>query len=54
MENSRMVKERWLEAFLEQQKEKYTCLEFGGIISIHDAECSECQYKIRKDYGIVH
>ena len=28
MENSRMVKERGLEAFLEQQKEKYTCLEY--------------------------
>ena len=35
-----------LDAFLKQQKEKYTCPECGGIISIHDAECSECQYKM--------
>lgn len=33
-----MVKERGLDAFLKQQKEKYTCPECGGIISIHDAE----------------
>ena len=24
---------------------KYTCLKCGGIISIHDRECSECQEK---------
>ena len=32
--------------FMIMQKEKYTCLKCGGIISIHDRECSECQEKI--------
>ena len=46
MGNSQMVKEQGMAGFLAQQKEKYTCPECGGIISIHDAECSECQYKL--------
>ena len=46
MGNSQMVKEQGMAGFLARQKEKYTCLECGGIISIHDAECSECQYKL--------
>lgn len=33
-------------AFLVQQKENYICSECEGIISIHDAECSECQWKM--------
>ena len=43
MENSRYVKEHGLEAFMEQQKRSYTCPGCGGIISLHDAECSECR-----------
>lgn len=46
MENSRMVREYGMTEFLRQQMEKYTCPECGGIISIHDGECSECQWKI--------
>lgn len=46
MKNSQMVKEQGMAAFLVQQKENYTCPECGGIISIHDAECSECQWKM--------
>lgn len=46
MENSRIVKEQGIAAFLVQQKEKFTCPECCGIISIHDAECSECQWKM--------
>ena len=42
-ENSRIVKEQGLEAFLEQQKERYECPECGGVISLHDRECSECR-----------
>ena len=48
VENSRMVQTQRVEIFMEQQKEKFTCPECGGIISIHDAECSECQWKIQK------
>lgn len=46
MENSESVRQHGLEAFMEQQKEKYTCSKCGGIISIHDRECSECQEKM--------
>lgn len=46
MENSEFVRQHELEAFMEQQKGKYTCLKCGGIISIHDRECSECQEKM--------
>lgn len=45
IENSGMVKEQGVPAFLEDQIERYTCPECGGIISIHDAECSECQHR---------
>lgn len=44
-ENSRLVKEQGLEAFMEGQKEKYTCPDCGGVISVHDMECSECGHK---------
>lgn len=46
IENSQTVKEQGLAVFLKQQTRKYICPECGGIISIHDAECSECQYKM--------
>ena len=47
MENSQFVQEKGLCAFMEQQKERYTCPICGGIISIHDSECSECQLQIK-------
>ena len=47
MENSEFVREHGLELFMEKQKEKYTCAKCGGIISIHDRECSECQEKLK-------
>lgn len=46
MENSKAVQEQGLPAFMEQQCEIYTCPGCGGVISIHDAECSECQLKM--------
>ncbi|MDE6961897.1 MAG: DUF3795 domain-containing protein [Lachnospiraceae bacterium] len=48
MENSKVVKERGIEAFLRQQRERYLCPGCGGVISLHDAECSECQYMLRE------
>lgn len=41
-ENSLFVKENGLTKFMERQKQKYTCPECGGTISLHDRECSEC------------
>ena len=55
--NSRFVQERGLAEFNEQQKKKYTCPVCGGIISIHDSECSECQWKTSErgyTYGENH
>lgn len=46
LENSKYVKGNGIIAFMEQQKEKFTCFACGGIISIHDRECSQCQNKI--------
>ena len=46
MDNSRMVCEMGTDVFMKQQKEAYTCPHCGGIISLHDRECSECQYKV--------
>ena len=43
MENSGFVCQHGLEKFMEQQKRKYTCPQCGGIVSIHDRVCSECQ-----------
>ncbi|MCH1984120.1 DUF3795 domain-containing protein [Ruminococcus sp. OA3] len=46
VENSRAVQKYGIEEFLEQQRNEYTCPKCGGIISLHDRECSECQHKI--------
>lgn len=54
IENSRFVKAYGLEDFMEQQKKKYICPECGGIISIHDRECSECQGKMKPGGGIAN
>ncbi|MEK8193793.1 DUF3795 domain-containing protein [Clostridioides difficile] len=45
--NSLFVKENGLKAFMVQQKETFTCPICDGIISIHDSECSECQWGIK-------
>ena len=47
MENSEFVRQFGLEKFMDMQKEKYICSQCGGIISIHDRECSECQEKMK-------
>lgn len=43
--NSRMVENQGLVQFMNQQRELFTCPKCGGILSIHDSECSECQSK---------
>lgn len=47
-DNSRFVKEKGLSEFMERQKREYMCPDCGGIISLHDSECSECGLKRRK------
>lgn len=43
MENSLFVKAHGIAAFMEQQLKRYTCPSCGGVISLHNRECSECQ-----------
>jgi hypothetical protein len=42
IEYSQQVKTQGLELFMAEQREKYTCNQCGGIISLHDGVCSEC------------
>lgn len=48
IEHSRAVQSYGLAEFMKQQKIKYTCI-CGGIISLHDRECSECHASFRVD-----
>lgn len=43
--NSQYAREHGIEDFLEKDRKKRIC-SCGGVISLHDAECSEC----RKNY----
>ena len=47
IENSNFVKNNGLKPFMEKEKSKYICIKCGGIISIHDGKCSECQEKVK-------
>lgn len=48
IKNSRFVKEKGIPSFLKEQAQKYTCSKCGGIISLHDAQCSECRTKTKR------
>ena len=45
VENSVIVKAEGLEAFMIKEKARWTCKACGGVISLHDAECSKCHLK---------
>jgi hypothetical protein len=49
MDNSSLVKDAGLTAFMNLQQREYSCAICGGIISLHDNACSECQTKVIKD-----
>lgn len=40
------IKENGIKEFLKREKEKWTCSNCNGIISLHDRFCSECQKPI--------
>lgn len=46
--NSRLVMEMGLEAFMKLEKEKWICPSCGGIISLHDKVCSDCEAEASK------
>ena len=37
-----LAQEQGVEAFLQQQMQEYTCARCGGVISLHDGDCSVC------------
>lgn len=47
VQNSLFAKEHGLAAFMEQQLEIYTCPNCGGVISLHDRECSQCRAQMK-------
>lgn len=46
VKNSLAARDQGIEALLIQQRTAYTCPDCGGIISLHDRECSECRRKL--------
>lgn len=42
-EYSRKAAQQGLEAFLQEHTAQYTCPACGGLISLHDGDCSECK-----------
>ncbi|MBC5706417.1 DUF3795 domain-containing protein [Hungatella sp. L12] len=42
IEQSLFVKENGMELFLRNERKRYTCTACGGVISLHDHQCSEC------------
>lgn len=47
LQNNLETKQMGIAAFLASDKEKWTCQRCGGIVSLHDAECSECGLLVR-------
>lgn len=45
VQSSLTAKEQGIDALMALQRESYTCPECGGVVSLHDAECSECHRK---------
>jgi len=45
LENSQKIRDNGFECFLISEKERWKCPGCGGIISLHDKECSECGSK---------
>ncbi len=46
--NSLVVKDKGKDTFMASEREKWTCPDCGGVISLHDRECSACQRKIEQ------
>jgi len=42
VENGKIADEKGVSAFLEQDRQKWTCSKCGGAFSLHDGACSEC------------
>ena len=45
IENSKKVQNDGIYLFLKNEQEKWICKSCSGVISLHDAECSNCKTK---------
>ena len=43
IENGLFIKDIGMKQFLKKEKEKWTCSNCDGVISLHDRFCSECK-----------
>ena len=46
MQNLRDIRELGMEAFLEREREKWTCEKCGGPICVHNGFCRDCGNKV--------
>ncbi len=51
MENLDYIRENGMEAFLENERRRWTCKECGGLLSVHRNECQFCGNEPFKDKG---
>jgi hypothetical protein len=42
IDNAQRLKTLGAEAFLQEERTRWTCADCGGVISLHDGVCSEC------------
>lgn len=47
MQNSLTAQQNGVQAFLQEEQQKWTCLQCGGVISLHDGECTDCQQSVK-------
>jgi len=47
IDSSKTIKKTNLKLFLKKEKKRWKCVKCGGVISLHDKECSECGSKIK-------
>ena len=45
MQNLRDIRAKGMEAFLEQERKKWSCEKCGGPICVHNALCRDCGHK---------
>ena len=48
LENLRMIREKGMEAFLEQERQLWTCKDCGNPVSVHTGICSGCKTKVER------
>jgi hypothetical protein len=42
IDNAIRLKKAGSQEYLQQEREKWTCVDCAGVISLHDRVCSEC------------